>query len=265
MSGFYKMDPAAWDFGTSSLSLEEEAAYLRIVNAINKHDGPVPYLDRVFAGMFRCSTRKARSLVEALIAAGKVYVEDGAIWNERARGEVKKRSEESAKKAVAGAKGGSSRHNSQPFRDHFVTISTPEHSANPQPTDHEHDDKSLKTNDTVQAGASPRIEENRIDKEREPKGSPKKASRLPADWRLPRAWGEWALAEKLPEPDVRLEADKFRDYWHGESGQKAVKLDWLAVWRNWVRKAIADRRRAYRPMPSSTGEFGAFGRIREVS
>ena len=33
---FYKMDPGAWDFGTAELSLEEEAAYLRIVNAIHK-------------------------------------------------------------------------------------------------------------------------------------------------------------------------------------------------------------------------------------
>ena len=33
MSSFYKMEPAAWDFGTADLTLEQEAAYLRIVNA----------------------------------------------------------------------------------------------------------------------------------------------------------------------------------------------------------------------------------------
>ena len=55
MSKFYKMDPSAWDVGTSSLSLEEEAAYLRIVNSINKHDAPVPNIDRVLAGAcFEC-------------------------------------------------------------------------------------------------------------------------------------------------------------------------------------------------------------------
>lgn len=76
---FYKMDPAAWDFGTADLSLEEEAAYLRIVNAIHKHEGPVPDNDRVLAGLFRASPRKARALVKALVEAGKLVIEDGKI------------------------------------------------------------------------------------------------------------------------------------------------------------------------------------------
>lgn len=137
MSSFYKMDPSAWDFGTADLSLEEEAAYLRIVNAINKHDGPVPFIDRVLAGMFRCSTRKARALVEALIAAGKVYVEDGKIWNERARSELVRRQLASISSAEHGAKGGRTR---------------AERAA-----------KALENNEQAQAHPSPRIEENRID------------------------------------------------------------------------------------------------------
>jgi hypothetical protein len=83
------MDPADWDNGTARLSLEEEAAYLRIVNSIHKHKGPVPDVDRVLAGMFRTSTRKARALVLALMSAGKVVIEDGAIfllgWSDVAR------------------------------------------------------------------------------------------------------------------------------------------------------------------------------------
>lgn len=76
---FYKMDPGAWDFGTANLTLEQEAAYLRIVNAIHHHCGPVPDNDRMLAGMFRCSTRKARALVIALVGAGKLTVRDGAL------------------------------------------------------------------------------------------------------------------------------------------------------------------------------------------
>jgi hypothetical protein len=33
----------------------------------------------------------------------------------------------------------------------------------------------------------------------------------------------------------------FIDYWRGAPGQKGVKLDWDATWRNWVRKDAADR------------------------
>ncbi|MFM0614535.1 helix-turn-helix domain-containing protein [Paraburkholderia nemoris] len=78
-----------------------------------------------------------------------------------------------------------------------------------------------------------------------------RASRLPKEWVLPRAWGDWALSETArlagehvgwaggawtPE-HVRFEAEKFRDHWHGKSGRGAAKDDWLATWRNWVHNA----------------------------
>lgn len=144
MSAFYKMDPAAWDFGTTALSLEEEAAYLRIVNAIHKHDAPVPDNDRVLAGMFRCSTRKARSLLDALVTAGKVRIEDGHIINDRAVSDLVHRGFISSSRAESGAKGGR--------------------------TKAELAAKSLENNDPPVAIASPRIEENRIEK-KEPYGS----------------------------------------------------------------------------------------------
>ena len=36
---------------------------------------------------------------------------------------------------------------------------------------------------------------------------------------------------------------QFSDYWTAKSGANATKLDWLATWRNWCRKAKADRSR----------------------
>lgn len=135
MSDFYRMDPGAWDFGTASLSLEEEAAYLRIVNAIHKHKGQVPDQDRVLAGLFRVSTRKARALVKALQDAGKVTIEDGLIWNDRARSDLVQRGFVSISRAESGAKGGRTR---------------AENAA-----------KSLKDKDTDQAIASSREEKRR--------------------------------------------------------------------------------------------------------
>lgn len=70
-----------------------------------------------------------------------------------------------------------------------------------------------------------------------------KGSRLPEDWFLPKPWGEWAL-EKFPawNPEiVRAEAEKFRDHWLSESGQKARKADWFATWRKWCSSDIAQR------------------------
>ncbi len=66
-----------------------------------------------------------------------------------------------------------------------------------------------------------------------------RATRLPADWVLPKSWGETAMELQptwTPE-HVRFEADKFKDYWVSKSGKDATKTDWLATWRNWCRNA----------------------------
>ena len=65
-----------------------------------------------------------------------------------------------------------------------------------------------------------------------------KGSRLPAEWALPKAWGDWSVSELGMRPDaVRVEADKFADYWHSKTGRGATKADWQATWRNWCRNA----------------------------
>jgi hypothetical protein len=62
--------------------------------------------------------------------------------------------------------------------------------------------------------------------------------RLPKGWMLPKAWGDWALAEKPGwEPDqVRRVAELFRDHWIAKAGKEGRKADWEATWRNWVRR-----------------------------
>lgn len=63
--------------------------------------------------------------------------------------------------------------------------------------------------------------------------------RLAADWVLPKAWGDWALAEMRgwTAETTRLEAAKFADHWHAKAGKDAAKTDWFATWRNWCRNA----------------------------
>lgn len=70
--------------------------------------------------------------------------------------------------------------------------------------------------------------------------SPKKGTRLPADWFLPREWGEWALGEGMDHETIRREAEKFRDHFHSTT-RNATKLDWLKAWRNWCRTAMERR------------------------
>lgn len=140
MSAFYKMDPARWNNGTSMLSLEQEAAYLRIINAIHLHDEALVDDDRVLAGLFRCDKRKARRLKMELIAAGKIVVIDATIHNRRADDDLTIRRQLSDKRKSSGKRGG---------------IASGKSRSNP-----------LRNNGTDEANASPRIEENRIEEKR---------------------------------------------------------------------------------------------------
>lgn len=63
----------------------------------------------------------------------------------------------------------------------------------------------------------------------------KRATRLPVDWELPSEWAKWAH-EQRPDLDLPTVAATFRDYWLGIGGAKAVRADWQATWRNWVRR-----------------------------
>ena len=78
--------------------------------------------------------------------------------------------------------------------------------------------------------------------EANPKAKTKaRATRLPDGWTLPDDWKAWAVAAYHMDPQkvVRISLD-FRDYWHAKSGKDSTKLDWLATWRRWIRRANGD-------------------------
>jgi len=77
----------------------------------------------------------------------------------------------------------------------------------------------------------------------------KRGSRLSQDWFLTKAMGDWATQER-PDLNVRQVAEQFKDYWVAQAGQKGVKLDWDATWRNWVRNT-----KAVKPNPYDVGRI----------
>lgn len=109
MADYFKLNIGDWNVGTDSLSLEQEAAYLRVVSAIMLYEQAIPNNLRTLAGLWRCNERKAKRLLAELVEAGKLVVEGGKIHNPRALREAAEiRAARSAKRA-AGRKGGSSR------------------------------------------------------------------------------------------------------------------------------------------------------------
>jgi hypothetical protein len=71
--------------------------------------------------------------------------------------------------------------------------------------------------------------------------SARKGAPLPDDWMLPETWRDWALAcqPSWTTGHCNLVAAQFRDYWIAQPGQRALKRNWLATWRNWIRREPA--------------------------
>jgi hypothetical protein len=68
-----------------------------------------------------------------------------------------------------------------------------------------------------------------------------RATRLPDDW-VP-SLADLAFAKtQLPDGQIAIETEKFRDYWHARAGPGAVKRSWSATWRNWCRKHVENGR-----------------------
>ncbi len=62
--------------------------------------------------------------------------------------------------------------------------------------------------------------------------------RLALDWALPDDWRSFAAGDRYwTIEEIDQEAALFRDYWHSQPGQRGVKLDWFATWRNWCRNS----------------------------
>jgi hypothetical protein len=68
-----------------------------------------------------------------------------------------------------------------------------------------------------------------------------RGSRLSPDW-LPSAASVAKAKTDAPDVDVRSEHPVFVDYWIAQPGQRGVKVDWEATWRNWMRRKQGDRK-----------------------
>lgn len=106
MAEYYKFEIANWNEGTQNLTLEQEAAYLRVVNAIRLHDQPITFNKFALCGMWRCNERKAKRLLDELIEAGKLRLSDGKIINDKAVDDASTLSRLRSDRSSAGRRGG---------------------------------------------------------------------------------------------------------------------------------------------------------------
>ena len=89
------------------------------------------------------------------------------------------------------------------------------------------------------------IPETETERETETKKEKKTlGKRLASDFSFPKEWEDFCQTER-PELSPVKTFDQFKDYWIAQAGQKGVKLDWFATWRNWVRSTNAPKQNPY--------------------
>jgi len=84
---------------------------------------------------------------------------------------------------------------------------------------------------------------------KEKKESKKSArgTRIPPDFQISDVDRKFAASLGIPPDTVEEETAQFIDYWLGVSGEKGVKLDWKATWRNRLRDVKKYNLMARRP------------------
>lgn len=220
---YFSFYPADFMNGVRGMTPQEIGVYTMLLCRIYEENGPVEMNAMRLSTYCGMREKTFVGVLEKLIALGKFTVADGHLSNQRAEVEIHKRSDSLKIASRAGKVSAEKRQQKQ-----CESSTDVQRTFNHTDTD---------TEEKEEANAS----------------SKKRGSRLPAGWRLPSAWGVWAMEQGLSEVCVRREAEKFSDYWVSVPGQKGVKLDWEATWRNWVRKAVSDRSRSTSRIGGNSG------------
>lgn len=67
-----------------------------------------------------------------------------------------------------------------------------------------------------------------------------KGTRIPEPFTVDEAMKDWAIERGMQPQWVMAQTERFVNYWLAAAGQKGVKTDWRATWRNWLLKAQDD-------------------------
>jgi uncharacterized protein YdaU (DUF1376 family) len=202
---YYKFNIADYRKDTGHLSTIEHGIYRQLIDWYYLDEQPIPEETQVVIRRLRLGSDEVKFLQNVLsdfFVLGKT-----GYKHKRIEVEIKDYHEQSEKNKNNGKLGG------RPKKTQSVISGLPDESQN-------------------NPNQEPRTNNHKPIKEN------KKGSRLSQEWFLTKSLGDWATQER-PDLDVRQVAEQFKDYWIAQPGQKGVKLDWDATWRNWVRNTKA--------------------------
>lgn len=216
---------------TAHLSMIEDGAYRRLMDAYYISEAPFPDDKRELMKVCRAVTKPERDAVEYVLKKFFAY-DPGSGWSHsRCEREIARyRARQEKAKASADARWSAQRAQS-------------ERNANASP---EHDAGHMRSHDPSNANGMHRAP---VPSNQTPVTTlvPKvqresaRGSRLPPGWTPEPVHMAFADGLGLSNGKAAAELEKFRDYWAAQPGQKGVKTDWPATWRNWVRRVVDDQ------------------------
>jgi uncharacterized protein YdaU (DUF1376 family) len=208
---YYKFNIADYRKDTGHLSTIEHGIYRQLIDWYYLDEQPIPEETQVVIRRLRLGSDEVNFLQNVLsdfFVLGKT-----GYTHKRIEVEIKDYSEQAEKNKNNGKLGG------RPKKTHSVISGLPDESQNNP------NHKPLTINHKP-------IEKKTLGK------------RLASDFSFPKEWEEFCQTER-PELSPVKTFDQFKDYWIAQAGQKGVKLDWFATWRNWVRSTNAPKQNPY--------------------
>lgn len=220
---------------TVGLSMLEEGAYNRLLDQYYAREGPLPADKATLYRLARCTDAKERKAVDYVLSAFFTPGPDG--WHQkRADAELTRYRERSAS-AAQSAQHRWNKRNANVMRTHPERIDDAsnrhgrphaERNASQKPVANSQEPRTKDNTPIAESGGRDRVSGPL------PRTTDAQGTRLPRDWTLPDDWRCWA--EGQGAIDIVGMSEAFRDYWHSRPGAGGRKADWLATWRNWVRK-----------------------------
>lgn len=212
---------------TAHLSMLEDGAYRRLLDAYYIREAPLPIELRDVFRLVRAQSKQDREAVETVLR--EFFAESPEGWRHSRCDREIERFQDKQRKAKASAAArwerrpaqseGNANADANASPDAMRTHSegnAPR--ARPQTPDTRHHPSSKATGETPQAA--------------------RRGSRLPPDWDPGESGMAFAATQGLTNGRASAELAKFRDFWTAKTGQDATKADWQATWRNWVRRAV---------------------------
>lgn len=210
--------PEIYKADTMHLTCEQDGMYRRLIDHYMETRQPLPDNDFALSRIVGASP-DSWAMAAAIVRAFFIPDGKGGLQHKRCNTELDRQDDFKRKNSEKGKKGAEKRWKGSQQNQSVNSSGYSPAIAVPMPGDSTGQDKTR---------------EKKVKKEPSvPKKSPQ-GTRFEIEV-IPEEWFAFCQNEKPMRDPVKI-FQVFRDYWIAQPGQKGVKTDWFATFRNWVRK-----------------------------